>query len=522
MAITIYSEDQILLGILNNFRLQFPDKDLSDRSYLGLVARAIAQSLSMVQAAVQRVDWDSPPAYQQDADGTIRTKTSSEALDQWAFVFGIPSDVPGIYGRRGPVAAAGGVGDPTGVANTVFPALSVATDSTGQVLVQLNAAFTVGVSPANSSSYTCLTKGIAGNLPAGSVLTWQSPPAGGNSTVTLSVGLGGGKDKETDADLLRRLLYRIQHPPRGGVASDYRYWAENSTNSSGVTLNIGRAYVYPKRNGLGTVDVMPLLNASGRSRDPGATIATAVKTYLDTVRPVTAIVEIMRPFFRGQGMSVIVRITPSQPRYNFDFLWDNNANVKNARAITALPAINKIQFLGVDINLQSAVDNGLKPRIQITNTPSGRALPDIRTITAYDTVTVPGSTILTLNSSLSPQPNVNTDFFYPASSAVLPIAQSVINYIDSLGPSRASGTADPLDSWDSTLSISKIADTVLETRDTDGTKFCKNIPNINTDGVLVALTRPNYTNNDYTAVDLGIAFCELIVPAAGGMLVTIG
>jgi hypothetical protein len=177
MSIAIYSEDQIKDLVLGFFRNVFPSQDLSDDGFLGLEARAIAQALLLIQADIQQADNDAIPAYQTDSDGTIRTRASSESLDNWAFVFGLPSSTVGIYGRKGAVPSTGGIGDPTGTVGTIFPAGSLLSDSTGQVQVKLNAAFTVGTSPAGSSSYTAVTTGSASNLPAGSVLTFLSPPA---------------------------------------------------------------------------------------------------------------------------------------------------------------------------------------------------------------------------------------------------------------------------------------------------------------------------------------------------------
>lgn len=57
---------------------------------------------------------------------------------------------------------------------------------------------------------------------------------------------------ESDADLLERLLSRIQYPPAGGNAQDYITWAKEAD------ANVDSAYCFPLTQGLGTVDVLIL------------------------------------------------------------------------------------------------------------------------------------------------------------------------------------------------------------------------------------------------------------------------
>jgi uncharacterized phage protein gp47/JayE len=119
--------------------------------------------------------------------------------------------------------------------------------------------------------FISVTKGTKANLSTGSILTWISPPIGISSTITLTSALQKARDAESDMELLARLLQRIQNPQRGGTAADYRFWAENSFNVlTGAALDIFRAYTYPLRDGLGTVDEFATLNGSGTARAPSA------------------------------------------------------------------------------------------------------------------------------------------------------------------------------------------------------------------------------------------------------------
>lgn len=311
MATTVYTEQQIFDSAIGYFRLAFPSADLSDRGYFGLLARAFARFFSLTQQQILQVNYDAIPAYQQDADGNVRSRTSSEALDFWAFVFGLSSGVAGVYGRRGATISTGGSGTPSGVAATLIPAGSTLTDATGQIFVQTTASVTLD-GPPNTQTVPVVstTTGTAANLPVGTVLSWQPAIANVDPTMTLTAALVGAEDRESDVDLLARILRRIQLPPRGGTANDYRNWAEESTNlTTGASLGIERGYVYPLRSGLGTVDVVPLQNGSGSGRIPGAATLINLLAYLNSVRPVTATVNVVA------ALPIAIRVRVRVPRF---------------------------------------------------------------------------------------------------------------------------------------------------------------------------------------------------------------
>lgn len=123
--------------------------------------------------------------------------------------------------------------------------------------------------------------GAGGNLAAGEKLAVATATPGIDAVVTV-VALTGGTDPESDADLLARILQRIQQPPMGGDAQDYVTWTRSV---AGVT----RAWCYPREMGVGTVTVRfmcDVLEAAFGGFPQTADIA-AVTAYLATVRPVT-------------------------------------------------------------------------------------------------------------------------------------------------------------------------------------------------------------------------------------------
>lgn len=469
--ITIYTEDQLTASALAYFRVSFANSstpvDLSDRSFLGLLARAFARFFVLMQSQVMQANNDAIPAYQQDADGNLRSKTSRAALEQWAFVFGLPSDVAGVYGARGATIATGGAGLPTATAPAVLiPAGTQARDGTSQITVETTAAVTTDGPPNTQPvQFVSVTKGTKANLSTGSILTWISPPIGISSTITLTSALQKARDAESDMELLARLLQRIQNPQRGGTAADYRFWAENSFNVlTGAALDIFRAYTYPLRDGLGTVDECATLNGSGTARAPSAALIAALQAYLNFVRPVTAVVTAYPPeMAAGRALRLRVRAQPSTAKngtYAYD--WDDFATLT---AITGHTA-NSVTVAAIPPNLTAAFAAGKKPRIQVIISTSGAsALPFVARV-----IGIAGTT-LTLERSFTVQPTDAVDYFWAGSPIVDSIAQRVLDYVDQLGPSRASGTADPDDAWEDTLRLERVIDVVMETRDTDGTRM---------------------------------------------------
>lgn len=131
--------------------------------------------------------------------------------------------------------------------------------------------------------------GATANIPAGTLLTFETPIAGVNSTATVATGgITGGNDQEGIEEVRDRLLLRLREPPEGGADQDYEAWA---LAVAGVT----RAWVYPSENGLGTVVVRFVRDNDSGSIFPDAGEVTAVQTALDVERPITAAVTAAAP-----------------------------------------------------------------------------------------------------------------------------------------------------------------------------------------------------------------------------------
>lgn len=454
MAISTFSLDELEAQVLAFFANRFPGRDLGTESWLGKQARATAMALLALQKAIEDADHDGSPS----------TKTSTGALDAFAVLFGLLSNQAG-YGRNGPVAASGGVGPATGTKGTIFADGLLVLASDGVTQIKLSGAVTIpGVPPGAdsiSAKFIAVTTGVAGNLPAGSVLTWVNPPSGADSTVQLGSALSGGLEQESDSALLGRIFDRLQKPPKGGAAVDYRAWAEAS--DSGVH----RAYVYPNRGGLGTVEVVAVSGGSGTGRVPSAAVLAACDAYVGARRPVTVqgYRSLAPAMPGGNGMAIRLRLMPSAKKFAFD--WNDTAATYKVSAYAAgPPAVLTLDQIA-PASLKSAVDAGLLPRVQVEAT-GGPCIPVQASITGW--ADAAGKTALTLQNPLPAGWTVPTlnDVVRAGGPIVATIAQALLDYVDSLGPSRADGFADPDDPWEDTCAIARLIEIALDATDADG------------------------------------------------------
>ncbi len=379
MPITIYTEEEISNQALAFLRNRFPGRDTSTESYLGKLARTFGMVASGIQKAALDADQDSIP----------NANNSTAALEQFAYVFGVPSSTPGQYGRKEATVAAGGVGLSTGTNGTSFPAGTQLTAPDGVTIIEVVSTVTIaGVPPgvgSISTSFRAVTGGTVGNLEAGSVLTWVTAPSGADPSVTLTTGLSDAIDEESDQELLARILLRLQQPPKGGVASDYRQWAESV---SGIL----RAYVYPLRGGLGTVHLVLTGPGSGKGRDPGATVKATTDDYIngsattEGTRPVTTKgYRSYRPYQPGDGLIVRVRVVPNGSANDFD--WDDGGSSISIVDYTAPtggdPA--KLELASLPGALTAAITAGISPRIQVFAADTGAPTNQQVRIASIDT-----------------------------------------------------------------------------------------------------------------------------------------
>lgn len=168
----------------------------------------------------------------------------------------------------------------------------------GEQLFTSTAAGVIGADGTAMVAALANSAGTAGNAETGTLVELTAAPSGVASQAVI-VAMTGGVDRETDAELLLRLLELIRRPPAGGNKYDYRRWA---MEVDGVSA----AYVYPLRRGLGTVDVV-ITSAGGL---PSAATLQAVQDHIDDQRPVTAkSFLVLAPSPRVVGVSIQVQLS---------------------------------------------------------------------------------------------------------------------------------------------------------------------------------------------------------------------
>jgi len=135
--------------------------------------------------------------------------------------------------------------------------------------------------------------GAAGNVPATTALTFETPPNGVNSAAVVATGgltLGDdGDDGDAGTERVRaRLLLRLQEPPAGGRGPDY---IAAALSVAGVT----RAWVFGLELGLGTVVVRFVRDGDSGSIFPDSGEVANVQAAIDAMRPITAAVTAVAP-----------------------------------------------------------------------------------------------------------------------------------------------------------------------------------------------------------------------------------
>lgn len=452
--------DQIVRRGTGLFRAAFSGLPMGTKRFLGRTARAVARNLWGLHKSIEDIDADIVPS----------SKTSDDILSGWAELLGLP-DGEGGYGRLKPKAASGGAATLTGVLGTVYGDALTATADDGSTQIQLSGAVTIVGTPPGFGSvpavFVAVTKGTVSNLPKGTVCTWDNPPAGADATFTLTADMSGGLDTEDNPSVFGRIVSRLQTPPRGGVSEDYREWLENA-------VGVASVYLYPRRSGTGTVDIVIVGGGTGAARVPSDATRQAAADDIDAARPVAAeSADVLLPSIAATGRLVRVRVIPAATKYAFD--WDDTGGTYTVDLYAAgPPATLRLNTLAPD-SLKAAIDTYKaspttepKPRLQVLSTGSVVNA----SIGCVDYADAGGKTTLTLDTVTSAwtTPTVG-DAVYAYGPVVATIAVGIVALCDSLGPSRASGFADEFTSWPDELTISGLSSIAEIAIDSDGTKL---------------------------------------------------
>ncbi|MDH4229950.1 MAG: baseplate J/gp47 family protein [Nitrospirota bacterium] len=253
--------------VLADIEAQLPGADARlRRTVLNILGTALAGAVHGIYG------------YTQHLAGQILPDTAeTDYLERWASLWGI---------SRTAAAKASGSVTFTGTNGTLIPVGTTVQRADGAEFVTA-ADVTIAAGSA-TATVTAAVAGADGNTAAASSLTLTAPIAGVNSTATTPTGLSGGADAETDAALRNRLVTRLRQPPHGGTQEDYIMWAREV---AGVT----RVWCLAATPAAGQATVLFARDNDAGSIIPDAGEITAVQTYINGKRPVTAAITVAAP-----------------------------------------------------------------------------------------------------------------------------------------------------------------------------------------------------------------------------------
>lgn len=301
----------ILDGMLEDVRNRISGVDTTSDTELYAFLATAAGGIWMLSYGLKWVENQIFPATADD-----------DNLDRHAATYGL-SRKAAQAASNGTVRITGSVG----AVGTVIPAGTRLLTSDGVAYtVDSDTTMVLAFSPslialAAFTPATCEEVGTTGNRSYGEPLTVEDPPSGVDAEAIVDMGFSDGAEAETSAQLLRRLLLRIQSGGAGGTKTDYVQWALE-------VAGVAYAYCLPLRRGAGCVTVVVYGEEDGYPVDPGAGIRSDVADYIETVRPVTAEVDVAEP--DDVEVDVEVEITEIDDGYELaDIEADIEAAIKD-------------------------------------------------------------------------------------------------------------------------------------------------------------------------------------------------
>ncbi|MGK0467158.1 baseplate J/gp47 family protein [Clostridium sp.] len=161
---------------------------------------------------------------------------------------------------------------------------------------------TIGETGIETVNVICDIAGTIGNVPVGAIKYFPVTLAGLVS-VTNAIAITNGYIAETDNELRQRYYVKVQNPGTSGNVAAYIAWCLSVTG-------VGGAKITPLWNGNGTVKAT-IINGNKRAAD--AQLITDIETYIETVRPIGAIVTVISA--TEKPINIIVTLTIDTDNY---------------------------------------------------------------------------------------------------------------------------------------------------------------------------------------------------------------
>jgi uncharacterized phage protein gp47/JayE len=257
--------------------------------------------------------------------------------------------------------------------------------------------------------------GAATRLAAGEILTFVSPPSGIQSQAMLVLALDeDGDDEESEGEYRVRVLDKMAEPGMGGNANDYRQWAKEVTG-------VFEAFVYPLRQGLGSVHVAALHSGSGAARLLSGGELTELQDYLDLKKPViNQDCYVLTVTAEPQVIEVTI-----EEQDGFPWDWDDTAPLE----VDSWTALTRTLVFTTD----RPADMDVGDRIvfqRTTGTLNAGAAMTIESLVSTDSVT------LVADDELTATPPVAGNPVYAGGALTEGVRASIQAHVDSLGPGR--------------------------------------------------------------------------------------
>jgi uncharacterized phage protein gp47/JayE len=172
-----------------------------------------------------------------------------------------------------------------------------------------------------------------------------------------------GIEEESDEDLLDRYLSQVRRPSTSGNANHYKQWALEVTG-------VGEVKIIPLWNGNGTVKVVLL---GDDKRSPAQSIIDATANYIESVRPVNAVVTVTGAL--EEAINISATITLVAGKTLTDASNEISTEVTNyLKSIAFVDSVVRYSQIGsIILNAPSVLDysnlqlNTLTQNIQVSN-----------------------------------------------------------------------------------------------------------------------------------------------------------
>jgi uncharacterized phage protein gp47/JayE len=309
--------DEQTRRIVELYRALIPDIDTSEAGIAYRDARVMAGATTGVHAHVEAVDRDAIP-----------TTAEGEALVRWGSFRGVLKK--GASTATGPDALR--VRGTPGAVVTVGLALR---DRTTGVEAETTSGVTLDVDGEGTVSIETTTTGAQANLPLGSTLDFLAPPTGVNQAAALVAALSGGEDEESDGAYRARVVNRFASPPQGGNQNDFEQWVL-------LVAGIDAGFALPRRNGIGTVDLVGLRDGQGAARLPTGAQEAAIAAAVAALQPLGVESRVVTPV--AEVVDCVLELTVlRRPQYAFD--WNDD----DLPTVSSYDAANRIVTTALDL-----------------------------------------------------------------------------------------------------------------------------------------------------------------------------